>query len=108
MYWDIKDTIKLIILIITIAIAICVWLITGAHAQYGGPPMWDRNYDDYQVPRGPPMPDCIYEGRCRGAPRYPPGFYDPLYRPPMRGQPVPPQFPRRYDVPHYYDLYEDD
>ena len=57
-------------------------------AQYGGPPMWDRGYENPEyrrvVPRTPPrrfgpqFEPCIYGGDCRG-PRY--GV------PPFRDQP---------------------
>jgi hypothetical protein len=67
-----------------------------AYAQYGGPPMWDRNYRDWgwqererrlPEPRryGPQMEPCIYYGDCRG-PR-------PVYRMP----------PFRYPPPRYED-----
>lgn len=40
-------------------------------AQYGGPPMWSRDYRDYPPePRmwryGPQMEPCIYHDDCRG------------------------------------------
>jgi hypothetical protein len=73
--------------------------------QYGGPPMWDRNADDYSVPRGPQGPPCIRNADCWGAERqlrYPPGWYDPQYERPMRRIP---RFPQR--TPNY-NPYEDE
>lgn len=69
--------------------------------QYGGPPMWDRNWrnPEYQRPQGNPFPPprrwgpqvgpCIYYGDCQG-PR-------PEYRVP--------RFPGPVDR---YDLYGED
>jgi len=52
-------------------IVILFVLITPAIAQYGGPPMWSRDYRDYPPePRmwryGPQRDPCIYQGDCRG------------------------------------------
>lgn len=71
--------------------------------QYGGPPMWDRDYGNPEYrrerpmppprPYGPQMGPCIYHGDCRGPrdrdfrdqrpygmPPYPPGRrYDDEY-----------------------------
>jgi len=67
---------------------------SSAHAQYGGPPMWDRGPNpEYRRERplppprryGPQMEPCIYAGECRGPwerrpeyrmPRYPNRYYD--------------------------------
>lgn len=43
--------------------------VAPAAAQYGGPPMWDRNYGnpEYRRPRYMPpwrVQRCIYSGRC--------------------------------------------
>ena len=54
---------------------------SNAHAQYGGPPMWDRNYQDW----GP------QEQRRR----LPPRTYDPYDRGPERFGPPPPRMDRK-------------
>lgn len=63
---------------------------------YGGPPMWDRRYDNREYrPRPRPYPQvepCIYRGECAGPPQG-----EPYY-----GLP-----PRRIDPPRYRDLEED-
>jgi len=81
-----------------ILLAILLSIATPAFAQYGGPPMWDRNYQDWgpderrqrlPEPRryGPQFEPCIYRGDCRG-PKY-------QERIPM-GPPRMPPYPDRY------------
>ena len=82
---------KYILFVILLSIA------TPALAQYPGPPMWDRDYDNPEYRRPRPMPEprrygpqyepCIYRGDCRG-PKY-------QERVPM-GPPRMPPFPDRY------------
>jgi hypothetical protein len=88
----------------TTALALFLGIYTPA--QYGGPPMWDRNADDYSVPRGPQMDPCIRRGDCWGVehnPRYPPGWYDPQYERPMRRIPRFPRPGQRQDWDEDYD-----
>ena len=74
------------------AIIAIAW-VTAASAQYGGPPMWSRDYRDYRdVPHryGPQSVPCIYTGRCRGT--------GSEYLPP---RPYPRHMPRVLPAPRY-------
>jgi len=64
---------------------------TPALSQYGGPPIWDRDYGNPEyrralrppppgTPYGPQYEPCIYRGDCRG-PRYR-NFGNPYRYPP--------------------------
>ena len=72
----------------------------AAPIQYGGPPMWDRGYDNpeyrrYRAPvppirgpgGGPQVEPCIYRGDCYG-----PKYQDRI----PQGYRMP-RFPDRYD-----------
>jgi hypothetical protein len=63
--------------LVLLAAVIVAGAVYPANAQYGGPPMWDRNYGDYRLPPRyrhpmyrppPPLPPCIRYGWCAAPP----------------------------------------